>query len=356
MGHRYIGSKTKVLHEVVGRIEELVPRGGRVIDLMSGTASVSAALRKAGFKVTSVDLMTYSFHHARVLLFLSQPPKFAKASSFIKQHAKSGSNTYEKILSALNSITPKKGYFWKEFSPDGKPKNGSKPRKYFSGNNAQKIDGIRFWIKKLHKENKITDLEHSLLLHDLIMATNDVANISGTYGHHLARLMGRANDSLILRPTVFDMKKNSKEHLVLQGYAEKLASTLSGNLCYIDPPYTKRQYAANYHLIETLAREDNPTAAGISGLRPWRDQYSDFCTKTKIRSAFDKIFTQTRCSDYLVSYSEDGLVKIKDLVKFFSNYGRVDVKTFQNKRFRSNNSKLGKKLKEYLIHIRINGC
>jgi adenine-specific DNA-methyltransferase len=354
MGHRYIGSKTKILHEVVSRIEDLVPPRGRVIDLMSGTAAVSAALRKANFKVTAVDLMTYSFHHARVLLFLSQPPKFTKAYTFIKQHAKSGENAYEKMLSALNSVASKRGYFWREFSPDGAPKNGTKPRKYFSTINAKKIDGIRFWIKKLHEEKKLTDIEHSLLLHDLIMATNDVANISGTYGHHLAKLMGRANDSLLLHPTIFNVKKDSEGHLVLRGYAEKLAPSLSGDLCYIDPPYTKRQYAANYHLLETLAREDAPSAVGVSGLRPWRDQYSDFCTKTKIRSAFDKIFTTMKCKNFLVSYSEDGLIKINDLVKFFSAYGRVDVTTFQNKRFRSNNSKLGKELKEYLIHIKLN--
>jgi len=262
--------------------------------------------------------------------------------------------TIIKILSALNSVSSKNGYFWKEFSPDGSPRNGSKPRKYFSSENAQKIDGIRFWIKKLHQKKELTEIEHSLLLHDLIMSVNDVANISGTYGHYLAKLMGRANDPILLKPTSFPLKSNAKGHIVLKGYAEKLAPKLSGQLCYIDPPYMKRQYAANYHVLETLAREDAPPAIGVSGLRPWRDQYSDFCTKTKIRSAFDKIFTTMECPDFLISYSEDGLIKIKDLIKFFSEYGEVDVRTFQNKRFRSNNSKLSKELKEYLIHIRVN--
>ncbi|MCZ5120468.1 DNA adenine methylase [Escherichia coli] len=32
------------------------------------------------------------------------------------------------------------------------------------------------------------------------------------------------------------------------------------DLCYIDPPYMKRQYAANYHILETLARGDEPEA------------------------------------------------------------------------------------------------
>ena len=113
----------------------------------------------------------------------------------------------------------------------------------------------------------------------------------------------------------------------------------------------KRQYAANYHILETLAREDSPEAIGTSGLRPWRDQYSNFCTKTKIRDAFDKIFVEMDCPHFLISYSEDGLLKIDELMKFFNNYGQVKLDKKLYKRFRSNNSKLSQTISEYLIHI-----
>ncbi len=36
---------------------------------------------------------------------------------------------------------------------------------------------------------------------------------------------------------------------------------MNAYLCYVDPPYMKRQYAANYHLLETIAKGDNPVAA-----------------------------------------------------------------------------------------------
>lgn len=352
MGHRYIGSKNRILNEVVSKIKESVPRGGRVVDLMTGTGTVALALRAAGFKVVAADLMTYSFHHARVMLLLDKPPKFTRARQFITKHLKDSSgNSYQRVLDALNSVPPKHGYFWREFSPEGKPRNGAAPRKYFSAINAEKIDAMRFWIKKLHKEGRISDLEHSLLLHDLIMAANDVANISGTYGHYLSRITGRANDLILLKQTKFDLKGNTEGHSVLRGYAEKLAGSISCELCYIDPPYMKRQYAANYHVLETLAREDNPLAIGISGLRPWRDQYSDFCTKTKIRDAFRKIFSSMDCPRYLVSYSQDGLVPIKELEKLFSEFGKVKITTLKINRFRSNQSKLEKELTEYLIYL-----
>ena len=356
MGHRYIGSKTKILDAVLEKIKEIAPARGRVVDLMSGTASVSSALRSAGFKVIAVDVMTYPYHHARVALFLKEAPNFLEASDFIKKYAPSfsdGQNNYCRILEALNLVPEREGYFWKEFSAEGSPKGASKSRNYFSPYNARKIDAIRFWINTLHTKKKINNIEHSLLLHDLIMAANDVANISGTYGHYLFKLTGRALDPIKLKPTVFNVTYNESGHEVLRGYAEDLSKNISCELCYIDPPYMKRQYAANYHILETLAREDSPEAAGESGLRPWREQYSNFCTKTKIRQSFEKIFTSMDCPDFLISYSEDGLLKLNELSELFSKFGAVKVTKLQNKRFRSNKSSLSTKLTEYLVHLRV---
>jgi adenine-specific DNA-methyltransferase len=124
------------------------------------------------------------------------------------------------------------------------------------------------------------------------MAANDIANIAGTYGHYLSKFVKRAEDPILLKASSFSDVGNLSGHKVFRGYAEDVASQLKGDVCYIDPPYIKRQYAANYHILETIAREDEPEAIGESGLRPWRDQYSNFCSKVKIRGSFDKILTQ----------------------------------------------------------------
>lgn len=250
---------------------------------------------------------------------------------------------------------PEKGYFWKEFSIEGRPTNTQKPRNYFSPENAERIDAIRGWIKRLKKEGQINDFEHSLLLHDLIMGANDVANIAGTYGHYMAKLVGRAKAPLELKPSPINILDDDGRHSALKGYAEDLAGSIACDLCYIDPPYMKRQYAANYHILETIAREDKPEAIGVSGLRPWRDQYSNFCTKTKIRDSFRKIFADMECQNFLVSYSEDGLLRIEELEALFSEFGDVQISTFKHKRFRSNESELEPELTEYLIHLKMGG-
>jgi adenine-specific DNA-methyltransferase len=181
------------------------------------------------------------------------------------------------------------------------------------------------------------------------MAANDIANIAGTYGHHLSELIKRARDPMLLKTTNLVIRSDSGHHRVFQKYAEKLK--IECDLCYIDPPYMKRQYAANYHILETLARGDEPEAVGASGLRPWRDQYSNFCTKTKIFGSFDQLFSGISAKHYLMSYSEDGLIPLDDLRRHFKQFGRVSTSTFEHKRFRSNNSTLKSHLREYLIHV-----
>jgi len=357
MGYRYIGAKTKISEAILSTINSIVKKGARVADLMCGTGTISAALRENGYFVTASDIMTASYHHARVLLLLDFPPPFLKAKKFISGLFPDDSrqlfplSEYEKMLVCLNNVTPIKGYFWKEFSLEGKPKNTLHPRNYFTPENAKKIDALRQKIKQLRYEGQITGIEHSLLIHDLIMAANDVANIAGTYGHYLSKTVTRAKSPIVIKPTIIRYFGNSQNNRVLKGYAEDLAASITCDLCYLDPPYMKRQYAANYHVLETLAREDEPEAIGVSGLRPWRDQYSNFCTKTKIHQSFRTIFSKMPCPHFLISYSEDGLLSLDELKKIFSEFGRVTVKTVKNKRFKSNDSKLSQYLTEYLFHI-----
>ena len=360
MGYRYIGSKDKLSEIIISEIKSTKKGAKHIIDLMAGTGLFSLALRENGFQVSAVDVMTYSYHHLNVHLFLNKAPAFKGINKIVDfediQKNILGNSNYETVLNYLNNLKPVKGYFYKEFSPEGKPLNTKRSRKYFTAKNAAKIDAIRKEIKKLSSEKVITKLEHSLLLHDLIMAANDIANIAGTYGHYLSKFVKRSEDAIRLYPTLFSTIGKIKDHKVFRGYAEDLATKLTGDICYIDPPYIKRQYAANYHILETIAREDEPEAIGESGLRPWRDQYSNFCSKVKIRDSFDKILTKINCDDFLISYSEDGLLPIDDLISFLSGYGKVVKTDIQYKRFKSRTDviKKGATLNEYLIHLHRN--
>ena len=89
----------------------------------------------------------------------------------------------------------------------------------------------------------------------------------------------------------------------------------------------------------------------MSGLRPWRDQYSDFCSKVRLRGAFEEVLTKAACRHYLISYSEDGLIPRDEMLAFLAQQGDVTCFEFDSVRFRSNQSSLDRVLNEYVFWV-----
>lgn len=338
MSYRYIGNKTRITDLVLGVVANYVSPGAVVADPMCGTASMSAALRARGYRVVASDLLTFAAHHARVRLLLDAAPSFDGLGM-----------DYAEVLTSLNDLEPIEGLFWQEYGPDGTPAAGCVARKYFSSTNAARIDAMRAQLRAW--KPMLSEVESSLLHHDLVLAANRVANIAGTYGHYRSTWSASALRGIALRRTEFGQGP-TEGHIVLQGAVEKIASEISADACYLDPPYMKRQYAANYHILETLARGDDPEAIGVSGLRDWWDQYSDFCSKRNIADAFAATFSKMDCSLFFVSYSEDGLLDVATMTGLFSEFGEVKRFDFPHQRFKSNQGGVGGTVIEYLYMIR----
>jgi adenine-specific DNA-methyltransferase len=341
MSYRYIGNKARLIPRLMKHIRSVLPDNGVVADPMCGTASVSEALRRSGYRVIASDLMTYAVHHARVRLLLDAEPAFDRL----------GLGSYWDVLRHLQNLGPIEGHFFVEYSPAGRPAAGVEPRKYFTAENASHIDSITREINAWEADHRLTSVEHSLLRHDLILAANRVANIAGTYGHFRSSWNKASQEPLRLRPAEL-VWGYSTDHEVMQGPVEEVAASIRADLCYVDPPYMKRQYAANYHIIETLARGDSPEAIGVSGLRPWRDQYSDFCSKVRIRDSFRSMISKMQCPMFVISYSEDGLLSEAELVELLSEFGSVSVDRIPYQRFRSNDSPLATAITEFLFTLR----
>ena len=344
--YRYIGNKKKLLPYIMASTQEMIGNTGTVVDLMAGTGLVAAEYRKMGYTVIASDMMTYSKYHLITQIMMDREPTFDKLKI-----SSCDDNKYLSVLDYLNNLEPIEGYFFREFSPAGTPANGVASRKYFSAENACKIDAIREKINDWIAAGNLSEKEEAVLKHSLIMAVNTVANISGTYGYYLSELKRNALDSISLLPVRFS-PGNIQNNRVIQGFAEDIAKDISADLCYMDPPYIKRQYAANYHILETIARGDYPIAQGKSGLRDWWDQHSKFCTKTKGLQSFEKVVSEMNCRNFIISYSEDGLFPLETLVELLKGYGKVDVEFIDYSRFRSNQSKLPLKLNEYMIKLR----
>jgi adenine-specific DNA-methyltransferase len=226
-----------------------------------------------------------------------------------------------------------KGFFWREYSSDGTPANGSKPRCYFTGLNGARIDAIRTTIAEW-RNGGLGSLAADLLLHDLILAANRVANIAGTYGYF--RSKWNSASLLPLRLEASPTSAYTVGHRVLQGKVEEVVSVFSVDAIYLDPPYTKRQYGGNYHILETLAVEDEPEPRGEGGLRDWTGHASEFCYRRRARSAFKSVLDKARAPFVFVSYSEDAHLSTSELTELLEGYGRVARYDQPLERFRSN--------------------
>ncbi len=337
MGYRYLGNKAWLAPKIVEEAERLLPLGGRVADPMCGTASVAAGFALAGFSVVAADQLTFPVIHAKARLLFGEPPAFRELGM-----------TYAAVLDHLNRLEPVAGLFAREYGAGGRPVNGRAPRRYFTDDNARHIDAVRAAIGSWWAEGTITAAERSLLLHDLILAVNDVANIAGTYGYFRSRWSPRARLRLRLAPSTFHPTRGS--HEVRQGRVEEVADTLDVDLVYLDPPYTKRQYAGNYHILETLAIGDDPDPVGDGGLRDWYPQSSDFCSKRRVRDAFHEVLKRLDVPHVLISYSEDGQLDVDDLEGLLYEHGDFTRRDFVTKRFRSNGGSTHPVV-EYLYHV-----
>lgn len=339
MSYRYLGNKTRLADWIVGEITKVVPIGGSVADPMCGTASVSIALARAGYAVTAADALTFPVVHAKTRLLAKATPEFRALGG------------YNAALDWLASAEPIQGYFYREFGDAGQPANGRAPRLYFSARNAAHIDGIRQGIRAMRDADKLTDVEHSVLLHHLLLATNRVANISGTYGYFRSSLSHSALRPLAFEPLEFEDTPGA--HVVRQGPVEELAPTLNVDAVYLDPPYTKRQYAGNYHVLETIAKEDEPVAVGDGGLRPWMDQASDFCYRRSAGQAFRDTLEKLNSPHIFISYSEDGQVPEDELMSILMDFGKVVMHEQAHARYRSNGQVKDGAVLERLYHVQV---
>ena len=97
------------------------------------------------------------------------------------------------------------------------------------------------------------------------------------------------------------------------------------DVVYFDPPYTKRQYASYYHILETISLGDYPVVSGVAGLRPWKEKASIFCYKKKALDALKKLILTQKAHRVILSYSNDGHIKLHDLLDELKPYGNVEI-------------------------------
>lgn len=309
MTFRYIGSKMRLADALSDHIGVPGNDSGRFVDAFCGTGSVAEVANKLGWPLWLND------HLQSATLMASS--RFISKREISFEHL----GGYSKTLDYLNSLPLVKGFVWREYSPASYGFIGIE-RRYFTEENAGKIDAIRRQVQEWHEDGCITDTEKRLLISDLLSSVNRVANTAGTYGCFLSKWTGQAQNSLLLVPRLLNLSCNNVKSTNLDVYDLEIDKN---DLVYLDPPYTKRQYASYYHLLETVTIGDNPCVEGVAGLRPWKEKSSVFCYKRKALKALTSLVTKLNSNKILLSYSSEGHVEIDDLYNSLEDVGDISV-------------------------------
>jgi len=339
---RYIGSKTRIADEILDVAgQPIAGECGDFVDAFCGTGVVASAASQRGWRVRINDHLTSATTIATASLLSSQQVGFAHLGG------------YSRAIEILQDLSSRAGFIWREYSPASSMYGAARIRRmYFTEENAGVIDAIRYEIALWKSQNLINESEESLLLADLLLAANRVANISGTYGCFLREWQPSALKPLALVPR----KLPDRSFLVESTCADVFGiSTKSSDLIYLDPPYTKRQYAAYYHILETICKNDEPQVDGVSGLRPWKNFASDFCYKRKALNAIVSLIRTLKSSRVLLSYSSEGHVKLEEITAALNESHFVQVHQLGKiGRYRPNRTAASKNdsVSEFLLDIR----
>lgn len=307
----YIGSKHKLSDFIKQSVYSVVGKdlSNKIFcDIFAGTGIVGRNFKSEVKQVISNDLEFYSYVINKNYIGNHQPLE------------------YQKWIDELNNTKGIEGFIFEEYSENGKAQ-----RLYFSEHNGKKIDAIRQKIEHWKTEKSISENQYYFLLCSLIESADKTANTAAVYGAYLKKLKKTAQKELVIEPSIFS--ENAQEHLVYNEDSNLLIKKIQGDILYLDPPYNARQYGANYHLLNTIAKYDTFVPSGKTGLRSYNK--SSFCSKNTVKKEFEELIKNANFNYLFLSYNNEGLMTENEIKSILSKYGKYDLLTKEYQRFKA---------------------
>jgi adenine-specific DNA-methyltransferase len=292
---KYLGSKRTLVPYILALVDRL-PSVRRVCDLFTGTTRVAQALKGAGAFVIANDVATYS--HVMSQAFIEANADEVDTAKLLQW------------LEHLSTLPGEPGYFTRTFCEESR---------FFHPKNGARIDAIREEIERLDAG----PYERAILLTTLMLAADRVDSTTGLQMAYLKAWAPRAHNDLELRlPRLLP-----GSGLAVQQDAVAFVEgggTRDVDLTYIDPPYNQHSYFGNYHIWETLMRNDAPEAYGVARKRiDTRENRSAFNSKRAFSSAFERTILGVESPFLLVSFNNEGYISAGEMVRLLSEKGHV---------------------------------
>ncbi|MFI7585477.1 DNA adenine methylase [Spongisporangium articulatum] len=395
----YIGNKSRYLDAIEQAVDRVAGPGRAACDLFAGTSVVSRRLAQSR-PVVSADIQTYSQVLARAL---TRPTAFSAAETeallriartWLDDVRPAFADLLALEAGAVSDADPTRlaaliegGSF--ELAAAGAPELEQAKRRalesadsarttltwyyggvYFSYAQALELDALRHAIRG--------DGRDDTAVAAVMGAASDAVS---TVGNHFAQpVQPRRRDGSLKGSWVTSVARR-RQYSVLDGFARRLAryaeltptahpctavrsdfqETLSAlgpevGVIYADPPYTRDHYSRFYHVLETIALDDDPGVSLAPGtFGPSRGLYraerhqSPFSIRTQARPSFRHLMAEAKRLGVplVLSYSpmsagtkarpETRLISVHDLVSiagdYFTDVSLVDVEASSHSRF-----------------------
>ena len=291
---KYIGSKRALLGHLTGSVRRLLPEGGRVVDLFSGSARVGHALKGEGYEVHANDINAYAH---------------ALATAYVQADADRWAEPARRLLDELAAVRPQAGWFTRAFCEDAR---------YFHPKNGARVDAIRERIAQLALEPEL----EAIALVALMEAADRVDSTAGVQMAYMKSWAPRALNDLELRMPALRPGTGR----ATRADAVQLAPQIEADLVYLDPPYNQHSYLGNYHVWESLVLWDKPETYGVANKRiDVKTRKSAFNSRPGIGPALATVIEQVRTPNLIVSFNDEGYLAREELERMLGGRGHLQV-------------------------------
>jgi adenine-specific DNA-methyltransferase len=303
---KYLGSKRQLIPWILDTISVQFPEAKSVLDLFSGTSRVGSALKTRGLQVFANDHNLFAYHIA---------------NCYIETNLEDLPHNINKVLAHLNNLPGQAGFFTEHYCINAR---------FFHPKNGERIDAIRKEIDNLDISPQI----RSVLLVSLMEAADRIDSTCGLQMAFLKDWASRAHRDMNLRLPVITPKSPYGPSKAYCLDAQKAGSQIDCDVVYLDPPYNQHSYRGNYHIWETLVRNDYPEVYGRAQKRlDCRSQKSDFNSKRRFKEKLESLLATMRSRKWLVSFNDEGFITREDLGDLLHNFGTVKIQEIDYKRY-----------------------
>lgn len=333
-----IGTKRPLQEELRSIISQLLPKKGTslFIDAFCGSGAVARVARSLGCRVIASDVEAFTFITNYVYLALHAEDISTMFAEF------GGIDAYLTILnlqglyaSTVNKDIPN-GFLSTYYAPsDDTSYDGNRERLFFTRSNALFLDTVREEIEQNWIAKKINAAEKCVALASVLYEASRKANTGGTFTSYYKRFgsyeqtaLSRIGTNCELHAPVLPDMPIPRGSVRLES-ADKVVSSHSADICFIDPPATVHQYSSAYHLLNSIAIWDKPpiderrnpdgTLVNKSGMREDRaSTKSPFCSLKHADAAFVHLIGSIDARTVITTYPNSGIVSAERIRQLLS--------------------------------------